>query len=74
MTLQYSILIILLFMNIYMGFPGGSLVKNTPVNAGDLGWEDSLEWQPAPVFLPRESHGQSLAGYSPKGHKKLDPT
>ena len=37
MTLQYSILIILLFMNIYMGFPGGSLVKNTPVNAGDTG-------------------------------------
>ena len=25
-------------------------------------------WQPTPVFLPRESHGQrSLAGYSPQG-------
>ena len=31
------------------------------------------EWQPAPVFLPGESHGQwSLAGYSPWGHKQLD--
>ena len=28
------------------------------------------EWQPTPVFLPGESHGQrSLAGYSPWGHK-----
>ena len=28
-------------------------------------------WQPTPVFLPGESHGQrrSLAGYSPSGHK-----
>ena len=24
-------------MNIYMGFPGGSVVKNPPVNAGDTG-------------------------------------
>ena len=33
-----------------------------------LGEEDPLEkeWQPTPVFLPRESHGQwSLVGYSP---------
>ena len=26
-----------------MGFPGGSVVKNLPVNAGDVGWEDPLE-------------------------------
>ena len=32
-------------------------------------------WQPAPVFLPRESHGQrSLAGYNPWGHKESDTT
>ena len=31
------------------------------------------KWQPTPVFLPRESHGQrSLAGYSPWGHKESD--
>ena len=37
-----------------------------------LGWEDPWrrKWQPTPVFLPGESHGQkSLAGYSPWGHK-----
>ena len=29
------------------------------------------KWQPTPVFLPGESHGQrSLAGYSPRGLKK----
>ena len=32
-------------------------------------------WQPTPVFLPGEFHGQrSLAGYSPRGHKELDTT
>ena len=31
------------------------------------------EWQPAPVFLPGDFHGQrSLAGSSPWGHKELD--
>ena len=33
------------------------------------------EWQPTPVFLPGESHGQrSLAGYTPCGPKELDMT
>ena len=32
-------------------------------------------WQPTPVFLPGESHGQRrLAGYSPKGCKESDMT
>ena len=32
-------------------------------------------WQPAPVFLPREFHGQrSMADYSPQGRKELDTT
>ena len=32
-------------------------------------------WQPTPVFLPGESHGQrSLVGYSPQGHTELDTT
>ena len=32
-------------------------------------------WQPTPVFLPGESHGQrSLAGYSPQGLKESDMT
>ena len=42
-----------------------------------LGQEDPWrrKWQPTPVFLPGESHGQrSLEGYSPWGHKELDMT
>ena len=41
-----------------------------------LGRKDPLEkreWQPIPVFLPGESHGQRiLAGYSPWGRKQSD--
>jgi len=33
------------------------------------------KWQPTPVFLPGEFHGQrSLAGYSPQGRKESDMT
>ena len=33
------------------------------------------EWQPAPVLLPRESHGQrNLTGYTPWGWKESDTT
>ena len=33
------------------------------------------EWQPTPVFLPGESHGQrSLVGYSLWDHKESDTT
>ena len=33
------------------------------------------QWQPTPVFLPRESYGRrSLAGYSPLGHTESDMT
>ena len=42
-----------------------------------LGWEDPLEkeWQPTPILLPREYHGQrSLVGYSPWVRKELDMT
>ena len=53
------------------GFPGGSDVEESACNAGDLGSIPGLgrflwrrEWQPTPVFLPGEFHGQrSLAGY-----------
>ena len=33
------------------------------------------KWQPTPVFLPGESHGQrSLAGHSPWDYKEMDTT
>ena len=40
-----------------------------------LGQEDALEreWQPTPVFLPGEPHGQrGLVGCSPWGRKESD--
>ena len=64
------------------GFPGGSGGKESACNVGDLGsipgwgkipWR--RKWQPTPVFLPGESHGQrGLVGYSPRGRKELDTT
>ena len=47
-----------------MGFPGSSVVKNLPANAGDtssipgVGRSPEEEMQPTPVFLPGESHAQ----------------
>ena len=64
---------------------GALVVKNLPVNAGDIqdtgfdSWVGRIPWrgarQPTPVFLPGESHGQrKLVGYSPWGHKESDMT
>ena len=56
-------------------------VKNPPAKLENwvqsLGWEDPWRraWQPTPVFLPGEFHGQrSLAGYSPWDCEELDTT
>ena len=41
--------------------------------AGKIPWR--RKWQPTPVFLPGESHGQrTLIGYSPWGRKESDMT
>ena len=63
-------------------FPGGSEVKVSAWNVGDLGSipesgrsPGERKWQPTSVFLPREIHGQrSLMGYSPWGCKESDTT
>ena len=53
------------------------MVKDLPVNAGDTDpWVMKIpwwrKWQPTPVFLPGESHGQkSLVGYSPMGLQRV---
>ena len=40
---------------------------------GKIPWR--RKWQPTPVFLPGEFHGQkSLVGYNPWGCKELDTT
>ena len=56
------------------------MVKNPFANAGDIRDAGSIpgserapgrKWQPTPVFLPGESHGQrSLVVYSPWGLKE----
>ena len=61
------------------------VVKNLAANGKEFkrGWFDpwvrkfpwSRAWQPTPVSLPGESHGQrSLLGYSPWGLKESDMT
>ena len=61
-----------------MGFPGGSVVKNPPANAGNvvqsLGQENPLKKEMAThsVFLSGKPHGErSLMGYSPWRNIKL---
>ena len=64
------------------GFPSGSAVKNLPAmqktyrRHGFDPWVGQIpcsrKWQPTPVFLPEEPHGQrSLTDSSPWGHKEL---
>ena len=61
-----------------LGFPGGTSSKELACQCRrcrrlgfgpwirKISWREA--WQPTPVFLPGESHGQkSLAGYSPWG-------
>ena len=63
-------------------FVGGSGSKESACNARNPGFDPQIgkipwrrEWQPTPVFLPREFHGQqSLVGYSPWDHKESDTT
>ena len=56
------------------------MVKNPPANAGGFdSWLRKIpwrrKWQPTPVFLPGEPHGQrSLEGYSPWDGKESDTT
>ena len=64
-------------LTVWLGFPGGSMVKNLPAmqetSIQSLGWEDPWrrKWQATPVFLPGKYHGQmNLMGYSPWGSKR----
>ena len=66
-----------------MGFPGGTSGKEPACQCrrckrlgfdpwvGKIPWRRA--WQPTPVFLPGESHGQrSPMGYGPWDHKESD--
>ena len=60
------------------------MVKNPPANAGDKrrGFDpwvrkipERRKWQPTPLPLPGESHGQrSLESYCPWDHTESDTT
>ena len=60
-------------VNELQGFPGGSVIKNSPANAGGMGLipgsgrsPGEENWKPPPVLLLGKFRGQrSLAGYSP---------
>ena len=65
----------------WRGFPGGSVVKNPPANAGDRNLIPGLGRSPGgghgnPLqYSCLGNHGQrSLAGYSPGGSKESDST
>ena len=55
---------------------GPSLVAQTVKESGSVSVRKipcRRQWQPTPVFLPGEFHGQrSLAGYNPWRHKESD--
>ena len=60
-------------MCVFKKLYGGAEVKASACNVGDLGSipgsgrSPGEGWQPTPVFLPGEPHGQrSLVGYSPQ--------
>ena len=63
------------------GFPGGPVGKESVQCGrprfdpwiGKIPW--GRKWQPTPVFLPGEFHGQrNLVGYSPWGYEESDAT
>ena len=65
-----------------LGFPGGSVGKQSACNVGDLGSIPGLvrspgggNGNPLQYSCLENRHGQrSLAGCSPQGHKELDTT
>ena len=67
---------------VFLGFPGGSVSKESTRNGGDLGSIPGLLRSPeggygSPLLYSRleSPHGQrSLAGYSPWGHTGSDTT
>jgi len=65
------------FSKTMLGFLGGSVVKNPPASAGDMGsiHGSRRKWQPTPGFLPGKCHRQrNLAGYVHGVTKESDTT
>ena len=61
----------LLLIKLYMGYHRVTFTGSSYPLFRKKHWR--RKWQPTPVFLPGESHGQrSLAGYSPGGQTESD--
>ena len=84
-ALKYTMNEFKLTMTRWGGFPGGASGKEPSHQCrrrkrlGSDPWVGKMPyrraWQPTPVFLSGENHGQrSLAGYSPWGRKESDTT
>ena len=80
---MYIILCIKYITNKNLASQVALVIKNLPTGAGDLRDFDPWmgknpwrrAWQPTPIFLSGESHGQrSLVGYSPRGRTESDTT
>ena len=71
-----------LLYNVVLGFPGGSVAKNLPANAGDSGWIPRLRQSPEEgnsnplqyFCLENPVDGRSLGGCSPWGREESDTT
>ena len=76
------VLLIFIIHVVILGFPGGSDSKEYAYNCGRPGFHPWFQkipwrraWQPTPVFLPGEFHGQRrLVGYSLWDCKESDTT
>ena len=78
--LRKDVLVICISLTAYMGFPGGSGVKNLSAiqetQVQSLGQEGPLEKGMAAhsVLLGKSHRQRNLAGHSPWGHKESDTT
>ena len=84
-ALAFCLFVLITGLYVFLGFPGGSMIKNLHVSVGDPVVSGSIpgsgrspgvwKWQHVPVFLPETFHGQwSLEGCSPWGCKESDTT
>ena len=67
------------FQDVWVSLRTVACQKPAPPPPGFDPWVGKIpwrrKWQPTPVFLPGESHGQrTVFGYSPWGRKELDMT
>ena len=62
-----------------LGFPGDSAGEESACHCRRLGFDPWVrkipwrrKWQPTPIILPGESHGQrNLVGYNPPGRERV---